>query len=422
VPAATGRPPDDAGVNGALREAADGLRDDLPGLRARVVEAVLRAVPGMAADADIARALALSVEANLADGLALLADPQLPIDAGVPPEALAFGSALVRRGVDPGDLVHAYLAGQNEMWRAWLDAVVAHVPRDSSVMAVLDASSGRIFGRADFLVAQLMRHVDRERERWMGSALARRSQIVRDLLAGEDPGAAQASRALGYDIDRWVLAAVLWDGGSEDPVGPHDGLEALVARAARAAGAARAFTFAPGDTSLWAWIATAEEPDLEQVATTLASALARAQGVALGTPAQGIEGFRLGHREAMEARRVAELGESSGVIRYDEVEAVALLSADLEGMARFVRRTLGRLAAGDDATARLRETVLAWLAEGANARRAADRLHAHKNTVLYRLQRARELLGRALDEDRGNLQLALTAMARLGSRAVGPGA
>ena len=67
----------------------------------------------------------------------------------------------------------------------------------------------------------------------------------------------------------------------------------------------------------------------------------------------------------------------------------------------------------------LRETLLAWLAEGGNARRAAERLHAHKNTVLYRLQRAQQLLGRPLDEGRGNLELALRALEQLGPRVRG---
>jgi DNA-binding PucR family transcriptional regulator len=67
----------------------------------------------------------------------------------------------------------------------------------------------------------------------------------------------------------------------------------------------------------------------------------------------------------------------------------------------------------------LRETVLAWLAEGGNARRAAERLHAHKNTVLYRLQRAQQLIGRPLDEGRGDLELALNALRWLGPRLPG---
>jgi len=413
-------PHDQAEVHGAWIAVAGELRDDLQSLRARVDAAILEAVPALAHDSDARLALERSTEANLADLLALLVDPDLPVDVGVPPEALSLATTLVRRGVDPGDLVHAYRIGQNEIWRTWMEEIARRLHAAPEVVVALEVSSGRIFSRADFLVAQLMRHVDRERERRLGGALARRSQIVRTLLAGSDPGVAEASRLLGYDLDRWVLAAVLWERGApEDPAAAHDGLTAQAGLVARAAGATRALTFAPIETSLWAWVATAEPPDLDAVGAALEHTLPEGRGVALGVPAHGLDGFRVGHQEALEARRLAELGDAAGVIRYDRVEAVSLLSADLDRLARFVHRTLGGLTAADESTTRLRETLLAWLNEGGNARRAAQRVHAHKNTVLYRLQRAQQILGHPLDDDRGDLQLALTAMHWLGPRAAG---
>jgi DNA-binding PucR family transcriptional regulator len=399
------------------------MRAGLQPLATRVDAAVLAAVPALSSDADIRLALERSTEANLADILALLGDPGLPVDSGVPPEALSLAGALVRRGVEPGDLVHAYLVGQNELWRAWMEELAERLPSGRPLIVALELSSARIFTRADFLVAQLMRHIDRERVRWMGGALARRTQLVRSLLEGEEQDVVEASRALGYDIDRWVLAAVLWDaGGADDPGMRHDGLEAQAAGAARAAGVARAFTLAPDETGLWAWIATPEPPDLDAIAAALGESLAASQSVAFGAPAYGLEGFRRGHQEAVHARRVAELGGRAGVVRYDQVELASLVSGDLDRLARFVQRTLGPLTAEDDTTVRLRETLLAWLAEGGNARRAAERLHAHKNTVLYRLQRAQLLLGRPLDEDRGALELALSAVRCFGARVARPGA
>ena len=388
------------------------MRADLQPLAARVDHAVLAAVPALAADADVRLALRRSTEANVADVLALLGDAGLPVDSGVPPEALSLAGVLVRRGVEPGDLVHAYLVGQNEFWRAWMEELTRRLPSRPRLIVALERSSARVFSRADFLVAQLMRHIDREREHWMGGALARRMQLVRGLLAGDEPDVVVASRALGYDIDRWVLAAVLWDASTDD----EDELHAQAALAARVAGGARVFTLAQGESGLWAWVATAEPPDLDAIADALRESLADGQTVALGTPELGLQGFRRGHEEAQLARRVAELGGRTGVVRYDEVELVSLASADLDRLARFVRRTLGPLTADDEPTARLRETLLAWLAEGGNARRAAERLHAHKNTVLYRLQRAQLLLGRPLDQDRGALELALRAVRLLGTR------
>jgi DNA-binding PucR family transcriptional regulator len=413
---------DEETAHRAMAGVAGALRADLAPLTVRIDAAVLAAVPALAADADIRLALERSTEANLADLLALLADPGVPVDRGVPPEALSLASALVRRGVEPGDLVHAYLVGQNELWRAWMEELTDRVPSGPALIVALELSSARIFTRADFLVAQLMRHIDRERVRWMGGALARRTQIVRGLLEGDEQDVVEASRALGYDLDRWVLAAVLWDSSSADPGMRHDGLEAQGAVAAHAAGAARAFTLAAGEAVLWMWLATSEPPDVDAIAGALADSLRDGQGVALGTPAAGLEGFRRGHAEALHARRVADLSGGAGVVRYDEVEMVSLVSGDLDRLARFVQRTLGPLTAGDETTVRLRDTLLAWLAEGGNARRAAERLHAHKNTVLYRLQRAQLLLGRPLDEDRGALELALSAVRHFGDRIARPAA
>jgi DNA-binding PucR family transcriptional regulator len=421
VASGKGPPQDDeAQAHRALAGVAGALRANLQPLAARVDAAVLAAVPALSADADIRLALERSTEANLSDILALLADPRLPVDAGVPPEALSLAGALVRRGVEPGDLVHAYLVGQNELWSAWMEELAARLPAGPPLIVALELSSARIFTRADFLVAQLLRHIDRERVRWMGGALARRTQLVRSLLEGEEADVVEASRALGYDIDRWVLAAVLWDvGGTEDPGARDDRLEAQAAQLARAAGVPRAFTLAPGEAVLWAWVATPAPPDLDAIAAALGESLAAGQGVALGTPAHGMEGFRRGHEDALHARRIAELGGRAGVVRYDEVELVSLASADVDRLASFVQRTLGPLTADDETTARLRATLLAWLAEGGNARRAAERLHAHKNTVLYRLQRAQLLLGRPLDQDRGALELAIRALDRLGARVTG---
>jgi DNA-binding PucR family transcriptional regulator len=422
VAGGSGKPhEDDPKVDTALRSVAGHLRAELQPLAARVDAAVLAAVPALAADADVRLALQRSTEANVGDVLALLGDPEVPVEIGVPPEALSLAGMLVRRGAEPGDLVHAYLVGQNEFWRAWMEELTARLPSGPRLVIALERSSARLFTRADFLVAQLLRHIDRERERWMGGALARRTQLVRSLLEGEEEDVVEASRALGYDIDRWVLAAVLWEAGDgKEPGDRHDRLEAQAGNAARAAGAPRAFTLAPGEAGLWAWVATPDAPDVGAVAAALRESLAEGQGVALGTPGYGLPGFRLGHDEALHARRIAELGGRAGVVRYDEVELVSLASADLERLARFVRRTLGPLTADDDATTRLRETLFVWLLEGGNARRAAERLHAHKNTVLYRLQRAQRLLGRPLDEDRGALELAIRAVRCLGARVAGP--
>jgi DNA-binding PucR family transcriptional regulator len=103
------------------------------------------------------------------------------------------------------------------------------------------------------------------------------------------------------------------------------------------------------------------------------------------------------------ARRSPALGP---VVRHRDVVATSLLANDDEAMRAFVRSELGGLGAADATTERLRATVLAYLSTGSSAR-AAELLTVHKNTVLYRLQQATELLGRPLDERRFELEAAL---------------
>jgi hypothetical protein len=97
-----------------------------------------------------------------------------------------------------------------------------------------------------------------------------------------------------------------------------------------------------------------------------------------------------------------------------EALADAMAHEDPDAIADFMRRELGGLLADDPTTRRIRESVLVWLREGGSSTRAAARLHTHKNTVRYRLQRAEELLGHPPGEDRLGLELALTLIERIG--------
>jgi DNA-binding PucR family transcriptional regulator len=59
-----------------------------------------------------------------------------------------------------------------------------------------------------------------------------------------------------------------------------------------------------------------------------------------------------------------------------------------------------------------------FLDEADNAPRTAERLHTHRNTVLQRVARATELLGRPPGERRLALELALELAHRIGPRAL----
>jgi DNA-binding PucR family transcriptional regulator len=147
---------------------------------------------------------------------------------------------------------------------------------------------------------------------------------------------------------------------------------------------------------------------------------------AAGAPHAGIDGMYRSHHEARAARRVGEIfGSRTGaILRYPSVALVSLLSADPLQAASFASAELGpELAADTDAMRRLRATVQVYLDERFSPARTARRLGIHQNTVLYRIKRTEELLGRPLEERRLELEIALRLYSGLeGLRAAAAGA
>jgi DNA-binding PucR family transcriptional regulator len=139
--------------------------------------------------------------------------------------------------------------------------------------------------------------------------------------------------------------------------------------------------------------------------------------VAVGRPGRGLAGFRRSHLAALDARRVATWSRPTPeVTRYDDVALLALLTTEQERARWFVTEQLGPLAADDRVTADLRRTLLNYLDNGGSLVRSAAELHIHRNTVVYRLRRAEELLGRAATDGTLDLHAAL----RLADTSPGP--
>jgi DNA-binding PucR family transcriptional regulator len=137
----------------------------------------------------------------------------------------------------------------------------------------------------------------------------------------------------------------------------------------------------------------------------------------MGRAAAGADGFRTSHQDAQLVRRLMPMaGRTVQVVSFDDVEIACLMSGEPEAMRRLVAHELGELARQDPSAARLRETARVYLACGANAREAAERLNMHKNTVHYRLARIEELLGRPITERRLELEVALMLAHTLGDR------
>jgi DNA-binding PucR family transcriptional regulator len=183
-------------------------------------------------------------------------------------------------------------------------------------------------------------------------------------------------------------------------------MERTAAAVAKSLGAGTPLTVAQG-RHLACWAGRRSEPELSRL--RLPRTGARGLSVAAGTPAPGVEGFVLSHREALSARRVALLrGDGEGAVAtYPDLGLEALFAEDPEAARRFAARELGPLAAGDDATVRFASTVAIFLEEGSSFVRSGRRLGIHANTVAYRVRRAESLLGRPVTERQLELRVAL---------------
>ena len=125
---------------------------------------------------------------------------------------------------------------------------------------------------------------------------------------------------------------------------------------------------------------------------------------------QGLHGISRSYLEAQQAIEVGrKLRPDAVVHRHDEVIPHLVLAQNPLLAERFVAHSLGRLLdPGLRNREALTETLEAYLARG-SVKGAAEALDLHRHTVLYRLEKLRELLGDDLDmpSTRLRLQLAL---------------
>ncbi|MEV5647602.1 helix-turn-helix domain-containing protein [Nocardia sp. NPDC052254] len=417
---------------------AETLRGNtLEQLVARLDAQVVDRVPELV-DQDLRRDLEASTRAH---ALAVLGGlTQDTLDYAVPQQAHAFARTLAQRGYDLRVLLRVYHVGQEAALDYMTDVIEERrLPDRFERVALL-----RMFERStrwvNTSVEVLTDTYTRERERGLRAALNQRTEIVRALLSGEDPDPDHASARLGFRLAQRQVAAVLWtdaeapgraappvpgdiDGeyAAAHPIGGPDSdggndelglLERTAVRMAHALGGGGILTVPAGSSALWAWLPV----DSDSVAVPTKTVVAAPVRIALGVPGVGTAGFRQSHREAIAARQVAERAviDMGRVVSYAQVEPAYLAGADAPAMRALIRRELGPLAGPGANSARLRETLLAYLRSHRSPEGAAAQLGVHKNTVRYRIQRIEELLARRIDECGLRLELALECAAIYG--------
>lgn len=381
---------------------SEGLLDWLPGFVAeerrpdkvrqwvdRTRDAIVDELPLFAADPDLVGALDDAVHQHWTEFLAEFTRPN-------PKFQLVDAAATLAREVAAHNLpleaiITVYRAAQQESWAYVTGVVESLTSTELDPAEVLIYFWGRAGSWIDHSMGASIEIYQAERSRRLAGASAQRYEAVADILNGRPTDARTASANLGgYPITVVHTAYVL---ETDRPELVAD-LERLIHEIARLTGGSAPLVVSPGGRVVWGWIGHQHVPDddpIDQLASQLSKSSAR---IFVGTPAAGLDGFISSHQEALATRRIAMSGSPwSTVMRYDEVALVALLGCS-EQVDRFVHRTLGDLAAEDEPTQRIRETVAAFLQHGGKVEAAASDLVVHRNTVRYRVGRAEEILGR----------------------------
>jgi hypothetical protein len=307
-----------------------------------------------------------------------------------PPEAVAQARRAARAGVSLDAVLRRYMLGC-EALRDLLLQEAEHADLAGSGCALREAmrSLGAVLDR---LVEGVNEEYTRERERAARSPERRRAERVGRLLAGEIDGAPE----LGYELAGWHVGVIATGAG---------GGAALAAIAGRVN--CRLLCVARGQDTCWGWLGARRAIRAVEVERALAAApVPEGVAIALGEPGQGVAGWRLTHRQAQGALRVA-LIERRPLTRYANV---ALLSSVLrdDGLSwSLVDIYLAPLGERSNGGAVLRETLRAYFAAERNASSAASALGVTRHTVENRLRAIEEKVGYSLRARQAELEVAL---------------
>jgi hypothetical protein len=355
-----------------------------------------------------------STRANLGVMVTLMREGADPRSVTAPPEAIGYAKEYVVRGLDFTLLQRAYRTAQGVFAGMILERLRQATDDPDHLADAMAYFNAWIFAWIEAIERQLTTVYMGEREQWVRGAAAMRAAEVRAILGGARVDVLAVSKRLGYELDRFHVGYVVWNETAEDSPGDAGALfgemEQVAAAVAESLGARSALTVAQG-RHLACWAGRREPQHLGDLRVPRGAG--KGLSVAAGTPAPGVEGFVLSHREALLARRVAQLrGDRAARATFPDLSLEALMVDDVDAARRFTERELGPLAATDDATVRLTSTLAVFLEEGASFVRAARRLGVHTNTVTYRVRRAEELLGHKVSERQLELRVALR-LARL---------
>ena len=307
----------------------------------------------------------------------------------IPPAAMAQTRRAARNGVSLEKVLLRYNAG-----RAVLEDFVMQEAEHS------DFSSQRIALRhvlatlavlLDHLTSSGVNEYQDEVERMAHSPELRRAKRVHRLLAGGHLDAAE----LGYELDAWHLGVVAMGASATETV-----------RGLAAGLGCELLSVSASQETVWAWFGSQRRLANADVERLLSVRKPAGVSLAIGEPGKGLDGWRLTHREAQAAMRIA-LRRPQRLTRFGDVALLAAVLRDKDFARALLEIYLSPLEGQRDGGAVSRETLRAYFAAGCNAATAAAALGRARHTVERRLHAIEQKLGRLLHTCHAELEVAL---------------
>ena len=308
-------------------------------------------------------------------------------DSPIPVALLAQARLAARAGIPLDTVLRRYFAGYSLLGYFILEEAAHAGITDGSELKRLFGAHAGIFDR---LLGGVSEEYARELQSFSASANRRRVERIERLLAGEMVDTA----GLGYEFDC-----------------RHVGIVAAGTDAERSIRNLAAkldchFLCVPRDDGvLWAWLGARAAIDPGDLLRRLPSFQGDGMHVAFGEPGESVAGWRLTHRQAVAALRVAECGPDPAV-RYSEVALLAAVMRDellVTSLSELYLQPLSRRPDGDH----LMCTLRAYSRAETNISSTAAALGVSRQTVRNRLQAVEGLFERPLRDCLTDIQLAL---------------
>ncbi|OZF37364.1 helix-turn-helix domain-containing protein [Rhodococcus sp. 14-2483-1-2] len=357
-----------------------------PGMEATLIDPVLATETERAARTTVVRW-----------AMSNITDPGAPVVPALDADIVEISRDLVRRGLDELALA-SYRIGQTASWTLLVRVAFSLTSEPEELEVLLDVLAQSIAEYIEGTLVLVAERVRIDREELHRGTHPQRRETLALLLEGAPFPIDRAEMRLGYSLRRTHTAVVAW---STEPGTELGHLERAVALLVERAHSAAAFTIVPAAATLWAWVPGDTKIDARDLLDPIDAA--SDVRIAIGSPAHGPEGFRRSHTEALLTQQMlsrSPYGQRAAT--YDEVKLATAMIPDRSDL--FVRETLGGLV---DAEAALRHTVLTFVRELGSVSRAAESLHAHRNTIVRRLAHADTLLPRPLSENPVHVAVAL---------------